>query len=218
MLSTLFSNPIEFLFFIAALLIALTIHEFFHAYASDRLGDPTARLQGRVSLNPKVHLDFYGMLFLLLAGFGWGKPVQYDPFNLKNPRKDGALIAFAGPASNLILALVLSFLLRLLLFLNLSGFFIIGIIFIAEVIKLNVMLGLFNLIPIYPLDGFTIVSGLLSREKAHEWEGLRRYGIIFLFMFIIPLGPGGSMLNNIIQPIASFLINLLIPSVRIGAV
>ena len=210
MITQLFSNPLGFIFYIIALLVALTIHEASHAWVADRLGDPTARLQGRISLNPLVHIDLYGAMFLLFFGFGWGKPVQFDPFNLKNPRKDGALISLAGPASNLLLAVTLSIVLRLFIFFNLSNFFIIGSIIFVPLISMNVILGLFNLIPIHPLDGFAIVSGLLPREKSHEWEGLRRYGMIFLILLIIPLG-NGSMLDTFLHPLMRFVTSLLIP-------
>ena len=210
MITQLFSNPLGFVFYIVALLVALTIHEASHAWVADRLGDPTARLQGRISLNPLVHIDLYGAMFLLFFGFGWGKPVQFDPFNLKNPRKDGALISLAGPASNLLLAVTLSIVLRLFIFFNLSNFFIIGSILFVPLISMNVILGLFNLIPIHPLDGFAIVSGLLPRGKSLEWEGLRRYGMIFLILLIIPLG-NGSMLDTFLHPLVRFVTNLLIP-------
>lgn len=213
MINFLYSNPLSFVFYILALFIALTIHEASHAWTADRLGDPTARLAGRISLNPLVHIDLYGLLFLFFFGFGWGKPVEYDPFNLKNPRKDSALISLAGPASNLLLAVLLSIVLRLFILFNLSGLFIIGSLLLFPLITMNVLLGLFNLIPIHPLDGFAIVRGFLPREKAHEWDGLRRYGMIFLLLLIIPLG-NGSMLSSFLQPLASFIINLLIPAGR----
>jgi len=210
MLGVLFNNPLSFLFWLVALAMAITIHEFAHAYTADRLGDPTPRLQGRLTLNPLAHLDPLGTLMLLLVRFGWGKPVQFDPFNLKNPRKDGALISLAGPASNLLLAVTLSIVLRLFIFFNLSNFFIIGSILFVPLISMNVILGLFNLIPIHPLDGFAIVSGLLPRGKSLEWEGLRRYGMIFLILLIIPLG-NGSMLDTFLHPLVRFVTNLLIP-------
>lgn len=217
MLSYLFSNPISFIMSILALVIALTIHEFSHAWMSDRLGDPTAKLQGRLSLNPLVHIDPFGAIFLLLFGFGWGKPVQFDPFNLKDPRKDAARIALAGPLSNLGTAVVLSLILHLFILFKLSQLFIIGLILFQPVIAMSVILGLFNFIPIYPLDGFNIVGGLLNRERAAEWDGLRRYGFLFLLLLIIPIS-GGSMLSSILQPAASFLINILIPHLPGGGV
>jgi len=106
------SNPMSLLFVAAALLSAITVHEFAHAFMAERLGDPTPRLQGRLTLNPLAHLDPLGTLMLFIIGFGWGKPVQFDPYNLKNPRRDAALISFAGPLSNIILASILSIVLR----------------------------------------------------------------------------------------------------------
>src|SRR3990167_10568404 len=96
----------DFVFFIPALLIALTVHEFSHALVADKLGDPTPRLMKRLSLNPLNHLDPIGTLMLLFFHFGWGKPVPFDPFNLRHPRRDAALISLAGPVSNLILAAI----------------------------------------------------------------------------------------------------------------
>jgi len=211
MLNYLLTNPLLFLVYIIALLIAIGVHEFSHAFAADQLGDPTPRLAGRLKLNPLVHIDPMGILFLLFFGFGWGKPVGFDPFNLKNPRRDAAIISLAGPFSNFVVALLLSFFLRLS---NLLGFIplqsLINIILIP-VISLNVILGVFNLLPIHPLDGFKIVGGLLSDERAHEWYQLERYGMIFLLMLIFPFG-GSSMLGLIIRPIISFIMNLLVPA------
>lgn len=210
MINGLFSNPISFVFYLISLFAALSVHEAAHAWMADRLGDPTARLQGRITLNPLKHIDLYGLIFLVFFGFGWGRPVEYDPFNLKNPRKDGAIISFAGPASNILFALILSIILRLFNLFQLSGLFIIGSYIAYPLIIMNVSLGLFNLIPIHPLDGFSIVGGILPREKAEEWLQLRRYGMIFLILLIIPVG-SGSMLSSILQPAASFVINLLVP-------
>ena len=217
MINTLFSNPISFIFYIISLLVALSIHEASHAWVADRLGDPTSRLQGRISLNPLKHIDPMGALFLLFFGFGWGKPVEVDNFNLKHPRQDGAKIALAGPISKLALAVILSIVLHLLTFFHLSSFFIIGSIIIYPLITMNVFLGLFNLIPINPLDGFNIVTVLLPKHKAYEWEGLRRYGMIFLLLMIIPLG-NTSMLDGILHPIASFILNFLIPVGKTGII
>ncbi len=210
MINTLFSNPLLFIVYLAALLIAISVHEFSHALVADYLGDPTPKLQGRLTLNPISHIDKFGIIFLLLFGFGWGKPVQFDPYNLKHPRRDAALISIAGPASNLILAIVLAIGLRLIILFNLSLFFTIGSFILIPIISLNVVLAVFNLLPIHPLDGFKIVGGLLSEEKAREWYQLERYGMIFLLMLIFPLGKG-SMLDVIIRPVVSFIIQLFIP-------
>jgi len=211
MINYLLTNPLLFVVYMISLLVAITIHEFSHGLVADYLGDPTPRLAGRLKLNPLVHLDAFGLFFLLLFGFGWGKPVPFDPYNLKNPRKDAALISIAGPASNIILAILLSLLLKSFIFFNLPTLFAISSFIIVPVIYLNVILGVFNLLPINPLDGFKIVGGILSEEKAQQWYELERYGMIFLLLLIIPLGQS-SMLDLIIRPLTNFFINLLIPS------
>lgn len=217
MLNTLFSNPILFFVTIIALLTAITIHESAHAWAADRLGDPTARLAGRISFNPFVHLDVSGLLFLLFFGFGWGKPVEFDAYNLKNPRKDAALISLAGPVSNIVLALILSLFLRLFTFYNLSFLNTIGGIIIIRFILMNLVLGVFNLIPIHPLDGFKIVGGILPEEKAREWYGLEKFGLLFLILLIIPIG-GSSLLDGVLQPALRLLFPLFIPITGLGVV
>lgn len=207
MFSTLLNDPVLFVVFIIALLVAITIHEFAHAWTADKLGDPTPRLQGRISLNPFIHLDLMGMLFLFFVGFGWGKPVMFDPFNLKNPRKDAALISLAGPCSNIILALILALIIKLLTFFYLSNFIIISL---SIIIQLNVFLAVFNLLPIHPLDGFKIVEGILSHEKAQEWKQLERYGILFLLFMILPFGEGRStMIDSVVRPAADFILYLI---------
>lgn len=211
MINILFSNPLLFLVYIAALFVAIAVHEFSHALVADYLGDPTPRLQGRLSLNPLIHVDNFGLIFLLFFGFGWGKPVQFDPYNLKHPRKDAALISIAGPTSNFIMAILLSLVLRLFILFNQSFLYTISSFIIIPFISLNIILGVFNLLPIHPLDGFKIVGGLLSEEKAKEWYQLERFGMIFLLMLIFPLGKS-SMLDVIIRPAVSFLLQLFIPT------
>lgn len=206
MLSLLNVNPAYFLLYLMALVVAITIHEFAHARTADYLGDPTPRLQGRISLNPLRHLDLFGMVFLLFAGFGWGKPVQFDPFNLKDPRRDSAIISVAGPVSNILLALVLAIIIR-----------IYPTELLIPFIQFNVTLAIFNLLPVHPLDGFKIVGGILPREKAHEWYQLERYGIIFLILLILPLGQR-SMLDSILGPPVRFIMNLLIPQLASSGV
>ena len=198
MIDLLTQSPLVFALYLIALLVAISIHEFSHAFVADRLGDPTPQRQGRVTLNPRAHIDLMGILFLFMFGFGWGKPVQFDPFNLKNPRRDAALISVAGPISNFLLAIILSILLR-----------VTEAPYLIIFIQLNVMLGVFNLLPIHPLDGFKIVGGLLPEDKAREWYQLERYGILFLILLILPIGKG-SMISSIISPAISFVMQLLL--------
>lgn len=203
MLESLLTSPFLFILWLLALFIAITIHEFSHALVADRLGDPTPRLMGRLTLNPLAHLDTLGTLMLLLFRFGWGKPVEFDPFNLKNPRRDAALISLAGPVSNLLLALILSILVRT----PVVPPFLIQ--FLLPIIMLNIMLAIFNLIPIHPLDGFKIVGGLLSENQAREWATLERYGFLFLLLLIFPIG-GKSLLFSILDPVINFLLYLFL--------
>ncbi len=224
MIDQLFNNPLNFFYWLIALVVAITIHEFSHAYWADRLGDPTPRLAGRLTLNPLAHLDPLGTLMLLMVRFGWGKPVMFDPFNLRHPRRDAAIISVAGPVSNLILAFVCSLLLRILFAYRLpvlSSYWIIGLFdywiigLLQPIIVLNVILAVFNLIPIHPLDGFKIVGGILPADKAREWYQLEPYGLIFLLFLIFPLFGGASPISQLISPIINFLLSLLLPSASI---
>ncbi len=177
---------------------------------ADRLGDPTARLRGRLTLNPFAHLDPIGTLMILLFRFGWGKPVPMDPFNLRNPRRDAALISFAGPASNLILAAILS------VFIRLSRLFLGPISFLVETILvpsifLSVALAIFNLIPIHPLDGGKVLVGLLPKQTSQEVDDfLHRYGLILLLLLIFPFF-GISPVIAFILPIINFILGILLP-------
>ncbi|OGG27105.1 hypothetical protein A2960_03120 [Candidatus Gottesmanbacteria bacterium RIFCSPLOWO2_01_FULL_39_12b] len=216
MLDILAKNPIEFIIIAALLVAAISIHEFSHALAADHLGDPTPRIAGRLTLNPKAHLDPLGTVLLFLFGFGWGKPVPFDPFNLREPRRDAALISFVGPLSNLIMAITSAIILRfttILPSLTLS-------VFISDILSMfiyfNVLLAIFNLIPVHPLDGFKVVAGILPHKYYSDWLELERYGMIFLIMLIFPF-MGSSAITTIISPIVRFIISLLLPA-KIGGV
>lgn len=209
------------LIWILAFVVAITVHEASHAWMADKLGDPTPRLMGRLSLNPIVHYDPIGTTLLLVLvilrsvgipviPFGWAKPVQFDPYNLKNPRRDSALISLAGPFSNLALAGIISLLLRFSLtpFSPLNYFSGIAFPFII----LNVVLAIFNLIPIHPLDGGKVLVGLLPKGQARETDQfLHRYGLILLFFLIFPTFGGASMFSLIISPVVNFLLSVLVP-------
>lgn len=209
MLDLLFNNPVQFLVSAAALVSAVTVHEFAHAWMAVRLGDPTPKLQGRLTLNPLSHLDPLGTLMLLLVRFGWGRPVQFDPFNLENPRRDSAIISLAGPASNLILASALSIILRISQFPFSSIEFIAP--FIPPFIVLNVVLAIFNLIPVHPLDGGKILVGLLPpKDAATADRFMQKYGIFILIFLIFPI-LGSSLVFSIISPVIDFLLSIYIP-------
>lgn len=205
MFTPLLSNPILFLIWAIGLVMAISIHEFAHAKAADTLGDPTPRSQGRLTLNPLSHLDPLGTLALLFLGFGWGKPVMFDPYNLRNPLKDSALIALAGPVSNILLAIVLSLILK----------FVPGIDLLTSVfpiiIFMNIMLAIFNLVPIFPLDGEKILGGLLPKELYYEYSSImRQYGTIILILMLLPIAGGTSPISALISPVISFITNLLL--------
>lgn len=206
-LTLLQTNPIIALAFIAGLVSAITIHEFAHAYVAWRLGDPTAKLAGRLTLNPALHLDPLGTLALLIVGVGWGKPTPFDPFNLRNVKRDSALISVAGAASNFILAFLLSIPYLIAFFthnLNLTINSIYQVLSI--IIWINLILGVFNLIPIHPLDGFKVLAGLLPRDWYRDFIQTERWGI---FVLILLLATGS--IGKILFPLVSTLFSLLIP-------
>lgn len=210
MLNLLIENPLAFAIAIVSLLLAIAIHEFAHAWAADRLGDPTPRIQGRLTLNPLVHLDPIGTGLLILAGFGWGKPVQFDPYNLSNPRRDAALISFAGPLSNLILASIAALLFNFGLFQNFENGLVYEVLF--RFIYLNVLLAIFNLIPIHPLDGGKILVGLLPDNLADDWDRiLKQYGMILLIILILPIFNGAPLASQIVTPAIRLIVSLLLP-------
>lgn len=195
MLSLLFQSPLEFIIIFGGLILAIGLHEAAHCYMADYLGDPTPRSQGRLTLNPLDHLDPLGTIAILLTNFGWGKASPFDPYNLKDPKRDTALIALAGPASNILVAILLS-----ILFHSLSNLSILGIL--SFLIHLNINLAIFNLIPVPPLDGSKILGLFLSHETALKYQ--RNNNILFL----IPLLLVAPM---IVSPISGFILRLLLP-------
>lgn len=207
---------------IIAFAVAITIHEAAHAWMADRLGDPTPRTMGRLSLNPLVHYDQVGTTLLLVLvvlralgfpviPFGWAKPVQFDPYNLENPRRDAALISLAGPASNIALATILSIILRLA-YNPFSPFFLLSS-FLLPIILLNLILAVFNLIPVHPLDGGKILVGLIPADKARGLDlFLKQYGMIILLFLIFPTLGGQSPISIVLESVLNVLLPLLVPS------
>jgi Zn-dependent protease len=183
----------------AVLLFSLTIHEMAHAWTADRLGDPTARLLGRVSFNPIVHADLIGtVVFPLIALFGnvpllgWAKPVPVNIRQLHHPRRDYMLVAAAGPASNLVLAVVSAFTLAALpispVVLGEANVSAPLASFLSLAVQLNILLAVFNLLPIPPLDGGNVLSGLLPARFARVLNQVRPYGFILLYALILTDG------------------------------
>ena len=189
---SLLSEPetlLTLLLTIPAVLIAITFHEYAHAFAADKLGDDTPRRQGRLTLNPLKHLDPFGTLMLFFAGFGWGKPVEIDSRNFNRNIKMSAaeaIVAAAGPIMNFVLAIVFSFIYAIL-WKFAYGFIVTQIgyimhIVVKECIVINLGLGIFNLIPLPPLDGSNIIKGILP-YKVRNW--FEQYYQIFYFVFIV---------------------------------
>jgi len=206
MLFSLFSEPMTFLFFVVALLVAITVHEFAHAWAGVMQGDPTAKLMGRLTLNPLVHLDFLGTLMIFLVGFGWGKPVPYDPRHVRDGRTSEAVIALAGPLSNIITAFI--FALPARIYLATTGVLPEGLIFqfFATVATLNIILAAFNLLPIPPLDGSKILYLVISKFTSRPLD-LRHFEQIgpFLILSLVVLGRlfGVSIVWRLIEPLVA---------------
>jgi Zn-dependent protease len=199
-------------FTIVVLILSVIMHEVAHGYAASRLGDPTARLAGRLTLNPLAHIDLFGsilipaLLVFTNAGvlFGWAKPVPYNPFNLKNQRWGEAIVGFAGVATNLLLALFFAAIARVATTNGLAMFASLA----AIVTFVNLSLGLFNLIPIPPLDGYTVLRGILPPRLALSFRDLeqRVYGnsiftrliVIFIFVYFLS-GPFYTLIEWIFR-------------------
>jgi len=192
MIQLLFQNPELFILISVSLIISISIHEFSHAFMSNYLGDSTAKNMGRLTINPKAHLDPIGTFFLLFVGFGWGRPVPFNPHNLKNPKRDSALISLAGPLSNLILAGLLSLISRLFVVEGMLWFFL------YFLVLYNLMLGFFNLIPLGPLDGNKIVFGFLPNKLAIQWIEFQKYSM-YILIIMIALGFTGKILGPLVD-------------------
>lgn len=182
----------ELIALLIALIPAFTVHEFAHAWSAYRLGDPTAKNLGRLTLNPIRHLDLFGMLMVLVAGFGWAKPVPVNVGNLRNGRRDLALVAAAGPLSNLVMAVIAGLILRgLSKQIEIPWAVLYGIVVF---VWLNVALLFFNLLPIAPLDGFKVVLGWLPEPIAESFAKTAPWGMMILLVLIL-LGSFGSQVG-----------------------
>jgi Zn-dependent protease len=207
----------ELLLRVPVILLALTVHEFCHAYFALRMGDPTGYRLGRCSLNPLRHLDPIGTLCLLFAPIGWAKPVPVLPINFRDPRKGMLVSVAAGPLSNLAQALVYTLLLKLAWSnahaLSLRGpqweqFADIAVVFAALGVEINIGLAIFNFLPLFPLDGFHIVANLQKPGKEIEFQSTAVYGP-FVIAGIVILSRIGKidLLGGLIHPVLYFLVN-----------
>ncbi len=172
----------QIIIFLPSIIIALTFHEFAHAFAAYKLGDPTAKAEGRLTFNPLAHLDPMGTIMLILFRFGWGKPVPINEYYFKNPVVGTAITSIAGPAANLVLALVGTAIFQNITITNplLSAM-------LLYFVLINILLMMFNLLPIPPLDGHKIVRAFLPEKIRYSWESLEKYSpyILIATLFII---------------------------------
>lgn len=185
----MFSSLQEFIYWIIvavpSILIASTVHEYAHAYSAFKLGDPTAKAEGRLTLNPLKHIDPIGALSMVIFRFGWSKPVPINEYNFEKRETYTALTALAGPVSNLILA-SLTGLLNYILDLDPNSLIVFLLYIFATI---NIALAIFNLIPIPPLDGHKVVRALLPKNLRYYWEKLERYSLILILLLILPFSP-----------------------------
>jgi Zn-dependent protease len=187
-----------------ALLVGLTFHEFSHALTADQLGDMRPRAMGRLTLNPIAHIDPIGALMLVVAGFGWAKPVMVNPAALRGGRRSMALVAFAGPIANVVVAIAFAVVFRVMALANVeSGFFL---NLVALIVQLNILLAIFNLIPIPPLDGYNVALAYLPPRQAVTIQRYAPYGILVLLLLIFLPGSPLRALLSLAVPVTRVLI------------
>lgn len=226
-LQELAENPAALLVYAAASLVAiftgLAFHEFSHAWAANELGDNTAARTGRLTLNPLAHLDPIGSVLVLLFGFGWAKPTPVNPWRLRGgPRRGSAIVSFAGPASNFFFAALAALPLKLGLVETRYGYIETIIergsgedflwLFLFFIISINILLGIFNLVPIPPLDGFKVAVGLLPKDAARALERIEPYGpgILMTFIMIGFIAPQLSPLRWLINLVYDDIFNFMV--------
>ena len=179
---------------VVALLVGLTFHEFSHAVTADNLGDHRPRAMGRLTLNPLAHIDPIGALMLVVAGFSWAKPVMVNPAALRGGRRSMALVAFAGPLANVVVAIAFAVVYRVMVLAGVdSGFFL---SLVGLIVQLNILLAIFNLLPIPPLDGYNVALAYLPPRQAMTLQRYAPYGVIVLLLLIfLPASPLRALLG-----------------------
>jgi Zn-dependent protease len=205
-------NLLNLILIAPPILLALTFHEVAHGWVAYKFGDPTAKMAGRLTLNPIPHLDPIGTILLFIVHFGWAKPVPVNPAYFRNPKRDLMWVSLAGPASNLLLALVFGLIFRLLL----SGGLMIGgevayvlVIMLKYAVLINIVLAVFNLIPIPPLDGSKILFGLLPRELERHYLEFERYGpMLIIGLVFVSFVFHVSIIWPVLSPFVDFFYKL----------
>ncbi len=196
----------KILLLIVPVLFSISVHEVCHGYVAYYLGDPTAKLAGRLTLNPIKHIDIIGLLVLFITRMiGWAKPVPVDPRYFRNPRKDMMWVALAGPVSNMILAIITALILKAFGGI-LGGSYLYPLVYMLKImVMINVGLAIFNLIPIPPLDGGRIIVGLLPQDLAYTWSRIEPYGFIILLVLIFT-----RVIDVVLFPAIIGIINVLL--------
>jgi Zn-dependent protease len=208
-----FSDPLQWAMGIALLipgiLIGISFHEFGHAYVAYKLGDPTPNKQGRVTINPFAHIDIFGFIALIIIGFGWGRPVEINPYNFKNPRRDEFLVGIAGITINFILAIAFAGILKLLIVFGFTfvdtymGGVVVDIV--KNIIVINLVLMVFNLLPVPPLDGFGILTQILNLKGTKLYYAVYDKGFIILIILLL-----FNIVDIILNPAVNFLFDMII--------
>ena len=195
-------------YLLPGIVIGLSFHEFGHAVVADKLGDPTAKNEGRVTINPMAHIDLLGFVCLFIAGFGWGRAVPVNSRNFKNPKRDGILVSLAGITMNLLLAILFTVVMKI--WVSAMGYSTVGMTgavqeIILDAIVINVVLLAFNLIPIPPLDGFMVITDLFDLQKYDWWHILYSNGSMILLVMILL-----DVTDIIMGPVVNGLLTLLL--------
>ncbi|HKK95998.1 MAG TPA: site-2 protease family protein [Anaerovoracaceae bacterium] len=210
------SNPGEYIYHILIMLpgiiIGLSFHEFAHGYVSYKLGDPTPKYQGRLTLNPKAHFDPFGFLALVFMGFGWGIPVEINPSYYKNKRRDELLVAFAGVTMNLVIAIITAFVVKIILYSNpyITDDSIMSIVIsiLMGVVSVNIILLVFNLIPIPPLDGFNVITQIFNLRGTKFYYTVYKNGFLILLVLLLV-----GVVDKVIGPAYYFIYSLIVNNI-----
>ncbi len=211
MIFNLIHEPIVFVIWLIAIVYAITVHEFSHAFASRLEGDTTAESMGRLTLNPLAHLDPIGFIMMLFVGFGWGKPVPFNPFRLKHRRFGPALVSLAGPISNLMSVIVFGLVYKVLASTGALPASNLLMVFLESLMFLNVILAVFNLIPLPPLDGSKLLFAILpqTRKTLVAQMFMERYGMFILIgLILVDNFASPSILGSLFQAVTGFVFRI----------